>query len=421
MEVEIGRELFNSCYLPMLEDYTDTQIIFGGAASGKSRFLAQRYVIWMMDGRSVLVSRKVAGTLRSSCFAEMAGCIAEWGLGNLFAVQKSTGTITCCANNAQAIFVGLDNVEKIKSIRPLSGVFDDVWVEEATEITYQDYRQLRLRQRGKEKSGDNPKTFTMSFNPILQSHWINQRVMIPAGWTNDKKELKTKDISFLKTTYLDNRFLTVQDQERLQNETDKYWRDVYVMGYWGVLGNVIFNNWEVADLSSMRDQFTNLRIGLDFGFASDPAALVMMHYDQMRKIIYIFGEWCQTGVQNDELAAVIKELVGYEMVMCDSAEPKSIAELKARGVNAYPVRKGQDSVNYGIQWLKQHRIVVDSACINAQNELSGYKWREDAAGNVSNPPRPVSKDDHIIDAIRYGLENDMRAIATGGKARQWKG
>jgi phage terminase large subunit len=155
----------------------------------------------------------------------------------------------------------------------------------------------------------------------------------------------------------------------------------------------------------MAAQFTNRRNGLDFGFSSDPAALAVTHFDRMRKTIYIFDELYETGLTNDILAERITEKVNNDMVICDSAEPKSIQELSNHGVNATGAKKGKDSVTFGIQWLQQQTIVIDKKCINAQNEFSTYHYKEDAGGNAL--PVPVDKNNHLIDATRYALEDDM--------------
>ncbi len=131
----------------------------------------------------------------------------------------------------------------------------------------------------------------------------------------------------------------------LENEKDKYRYDVYTLGNWGILGHVIFTNWKVEDLSGMsRDQFTNHRFGLDFGFSVDPSAMWIAHYDAAHKRIYLYDELYERGLTNDVLAERIKEKIGESYIVCDSAEPKSIAELRQYGINAIPAAKGKDSV-----------------------------------------------------------------------------
>ena len=158
----------------------------------------------------------------------------------------------------------------------------------------------------------------------------------------------------------------------------------------------------------MRNQFVNRRNGLDFGFSSNPAAIGVSHYDKMRKTIYVYDEFYDTGYTNDLLAKEIKRMIGNDQIVCDSAEPKSIQELRNHGVNATGAKKGKDSINFGIQWLQQQTIIVDKNCINAQNELRQYKWKEGADGKPVSPPKPLDKDNHFIDGgLRYAYEDDM--------------
>ena len=367
-----------------------------------------------------MVTRQVGRTIRGSVFAETVRVIREWGLQSLFNINKSEMLITC-NNDYQIIFAGLDDVEKLKSLVPAKGAITDVWIEEATETDRNAVKQLYKRQRGGDE--DTPKRLTMSFNPILQSHWIFMDYFAGIGWADDQKEYHDEEISILKTTYKDNRFLTDKDRSDLENETDKYFYDVYTLGNWGVLGHIIFTNWKIQDLSDMADQFTNRRNGLDFGFSSDPAALSRSHYDRARKTIYIFDELYERGLTNDVLARELKPKIGHwrlnektgemecyatDPLTCDSAEPKSIAELQREGINAIGAKKGKDSVNHGVQWLQQQTIIIDKSCINAQNEFRQYHWKEDKEGNALRDP--VDKNNHFIDATRYAYEEDSLAM-----------
>lgn len=392
----------NPVYHSHLTDMARIQILYGGASSGKSVFLAQRDVLDVMcGGRNFLVCRQVGRTLRGSVVQEVRRVISEWGLTDEFSINKTDGTVTH-ANGYQIIFAGLDDVEKLKSLVPARGVFTDVRVEEATETERATVKQLLKRQRGGDRA--TPKRFVMSFNPILQSHWIYQEYFGGIVWADDQREYRGVGLSILKTTYADNRYLTADDVRDLESEADTYYRDVYTLGKWGVLGNVIFKNWRVEDLSGMADQFTNRRIGLDFGFSSDPAALIVTHYDAKHKVIYVYNEHYERGLTNDVLAREVLEKVGRDAVVCDSSEPKSIAELQQYGIGARGAQKGKDSVEHGIQWLQQQTIVIDTSCINARNEFSTYHWKQDGSGHAMR--QPVDKDNHIIDALRYAYERE---------------
>lgn len=400
--------LVNEAYDPHFDNLTPTQIFYGGSSSGKSVFLAQRCVYDVLQsGRNYLVCRSVGRTIRRSVFAEINKAIADAGLRALFDVNKSELIITCNINGYQILFAGLDDVEKIKSITPDKGVITDVWIEEATETERETVKQLQKRLRGGAES--TRKRLVMSFNPIFVTHWIYQDYFAKIGWADEQTVYTAPDLSILKTTYKDNHFLTTQDVQALEAETDEYYRDVYTLGKWGVLGDVIFRNWRVEDLSGLADQFTNHRNGLDFGFSSDPAALVVTHYDRARKTIYIYDELYERGLTNDVLADEVKRKIGDQYVYCDSAEPKSILELQQHGVNALSAKKGKDSIVYGIQWLQQQQIVIDRNCIDARNELSIYHWKKDKDGNSLR--QPIDKNNHLIDGLRYAYESDLESPA----------
>lgn len=407
INVNIPKSAINPVYLPYLDNKARTQIYFGGSSSGKSKFVVGQRVVYhlLQGGHNYLICRQTKTSIRGSVATEISKVISEWGLTNLFHINKSDGTVTC-KNGYQAAFAGLDDVEKLKSLTFLKGVLTDVIVEEATETQQNSIKQLMKRQRGKVQDGVK-KTITLLFNPVLLGHWIYKEYFAKLGWSESQTEYRSDRISILKTTYKDNRFLEQDDIDDLENETDEYFYNVYTLGNWGSLGDVIFKNWRVEDLSEMRDQFTNRRNGLDFGFSSDPAAVVCTHYDTMRKTIYVFGELYETGLTNDILAGRVKAMFGSDRVTCDSAEPKSVQELRNHGVNSASARKGKDSVRQGINWLKQQTIIVDKSCVNLQNELQQYHWKKDAGGNDLNPPQPADKNNHLIDALRYAYENDM--------------
>lgn len=423
-QVNIDPTVFNDIYYPYLTDVRPIQIFFGGASSGKSVFFAQRCIFDLLCGnRNYLIAREVAKTIRGSVAMELQRVISAWGVDALFNVNKTDSTITC-ENGYQAVFVGLDDVQKLKSIIPEKGVFTDAWCEEATEMAAASIGQILKRQRGGDPSV--VKRLMLSFNPILQTHWIYTAYFKPIHWSNEQTIHSDPELLILKTTYKDNKFLTEQDIARLENEKDKYLYNVYTLGLWGQLGHTVFTNWRVADLTGMRDQFTNLRQGLDFGFSSDPAASAQSHYDKMRKQIYIFKELYECGLTNDKLAVELKRMYGHwdineitidgkpqivevcngtDIIVADSAEPKSIEELLGYGVNVVGARKGKDSVEFGIQWLQQHEIIVDQSCINMRNELQLCRYKEDAGGNPLKTI--VDRDNHLIDQLRYAHEDDM--------------
>lgn len=403
--INIDPDLFNPVYLKYSHfNETPLQIVFGGSSSGKSVSLADRTVIRTAQGRNTLICRKVANTIRRSCFNEVVKSIHKFGMGKLFSINKSDLIITYIKNDKQMLFAGLDDVEKVKSITPADGVLNDIWVEEATEIIYDDFKQLKKRLRG---FSEFKKSITLSFNPILKTHWI-YREWFKDQWIEGKNWLRTKDYTILKTTYLDNNFLTPEDKYELENESNRYYYDVYTLGNWGVLGHIIYTNWEIRNFEE--DKFDNYKNGVDWGFNPHPFAFVRMHYDKTRSILYICDEICQTDLLNKDSAKLVKEKIGNELVTCDSAEPKSVVEYTQLGINAIPAQKGKGSVEYGIKFMQALKIVIHPRCQSFINQIQTYQLKEDKNGNAL--PKPIDKDDDLLDAARYGLEQDMFMMET---------
>jgi phage terminase large subunit len=401
----VWRELMNPAYAEHLTNDRQTQIYFGGSSSGKSfGILGQRTIRDMLRGeRNYLILRKTARTIRNSCYNEITKCINRMDLAAQFTINKTDMVITHKASGRQILFAGLDDVEKVKSITPAVGVITDIMIEEATEAEYNDYKSLIKRLRGQ---CEVPKRMVLLFNPVTQDHWIYTEFFVGRFDDNTGVYYGT-DLSILRTTYKHNRFLTQEDINRLESETDKYYYDVYTLGKWGVLGHLIYTNWEVRDLSDMLKTMHQFYNGQDFGFFPDPAAFIRVGLNRGKKEIYVFKERKGTHYTNDVLAKEIKPIVGREVVTCDNAEPKSIQELNDFGITAVPARKGPGSLEFGIKWLQRHKIIVDVSCTETAGELRKYKYREDRNGNVL--PQPVDKDNHLLDGLRYALEDVMVA------------
>jgi phage terminase large subunit len=397
------------------------QIYYGGSSSGKSVAVAQRAVLDVFGGKhNYLVVRNVQKTLRQSCFNEIQKVISDFRLSEYFSVNKSDMVITCRINSRQILFAGLDDPEKIKSITPIDGVITDIWVEEATECERTAIKQLDKRLRGR---SDAKKRMTLSFNPILRDHWLYQEYF--GIWDDSKTyaESEELDLSILKTTYKDNRFLMPDDIRALESESDPYYYEVYTLGNWGVLGAVIFKNWRVEEFDS--DGFPDYRHGVDWGFGCDPFAYVKTHYDRTRRRLYICDEVVAVGLLNIESAEMIRPFAGGDMVVCDSAEPKSVEEFRQYRINAVGAEKGKGSVEHGVKFLQSLEIIIHPRCQTVKNEFTKYKYKEDSNGNVL--PVPLDRDNHTIDAIRYELEDayleafDPTAIRGTGSREAYKG
>lgn len=211
----------------IIDDQSRYLVLYGGAGSGKSVSAAQKMIIRMLEEpkHKFLVVRKVANTLRNSVFSLLRGTIADWGLSELFKINKSDMDITC-VNGNQIIFAGLDDVEKLKSIHGITGM----WLEEASEILQEDFQQLDLRLRGQTA---NYKQIMISFNPISITHWLKLVFF-------DSKKANSRVIH---TTYKDNMFIDDEYKGTLESlkEQDPYYYTVYALGEWGVLGQTVFN------------------------------------------------------------------------------------------------------------------------------------------------------------------------------------
>ena len=388
----------NDSYIPYLQDETRTQIFFGGSSSGKSFFLSQRTVLDVLGGRNYLIVRNVAATIRISVYNQIVKTIIDMGLKKEFDIKNGDMTITCRRNNKQILFAGLDDVEKLKSVTPKDGVLTDVWIEEATEIAYEAYKQLTKRLRGITK--DNiAKRVTFSFNPVLQTHWIYREFF--GMWDDSKTLYRGEDLLILKTTYKDNNFLSEDDIKGLENEKDEYYYNVYTLGNWGVLGKVIFTNWRTEDLSEKKYMFDNIYNGLDFGF-TNPSALIRVHVDMDQKKIYVLDEFYKSNLTIEELKEGVENIIGTEYVTCDSEDPRLVFSLGSLGLRTISAKKG-NTVLFGIRWLQSFEIIVDVSCQNFKNEIQSYHWEEDKFGNVLE--RPVKKNDHLLDALRYATES----------------
>ena len=418
--LNIDERVFNKVYRKCLNKKQRTQIFFGGSSSGKSYFLAQRTIIDVLYGRNFLICRQVQSSMRKSVWNEILKAISRMQLSQYFKINKAEFSITCLLNGRQILFSGLDDAEKIKSITPASGVITDIWIEEATDTKKASFNVLKTRLRGRQcdqYGNEIGKRIILSFNPVSQSHWIYKDFF--GQWNDEKNELETDDLYILKTTYLDNEHVGSDTKEFIESfkEIDPYYYDVYALGNWGVIGNIIFKNWHKADLDEIYRQFRDgdcLLYGLDFGWSPHPFAFVVCGIDFQRRKIFVFKEIYKKLQTNEEIANEIMEEMGpHDYVTCDSSDPQNVHELSLYGVDAIPANKRQGSVLFGINWLRRFEIIVDVDCRHMSHELEIYCWKEDRQGNVLQ--QPVKENDHLIDALRYALnefivEKDMKIV-----------
>lgn len=390
----------NDVYLRYLGKYTNrTEIYYGGAGSGKSVFVAQKIVIKALKGkRKVLVIRKVARTQKESCFTVIKDVLSSLNILDKCTINKSTLDITL-PNGSVFLFKGMDDSEKIKSIANIT----DIWIEEATELNLDDFTQLNLRLRA---SVPNLQMI-LSFNPVSKANWCYQTFFA-----------KKTDAFVLKTTYKDNKFLPRAYIESLEKmiETNYTYYKIYALGEFCSLDKLIYTNWEekefnIQELISTKKYVT--LTGLDFGFTNDPTALVVSLCDSSSKELYIFDEYGNVGMTNPEIAEVLKSM-GYSknIIMADSAEQKSIEEIRRAGITKIKAcKKSPDSVKHGIQQLQQYKIYVHPKCVGVITELQNYSWKKDKqTGEYIN--EAVDQFNHYLDALRYSMQIVRGKIGT---------
>lgn len=389
IQLKVSRKIFNEAYFPHLYDYSHRyEIYYGGAGSGKSYFIAQKLVIKSLCScRKVLVVRKVMATQKDSCWQLILDTLAAFKILSYCKINKSTFSIEL-PNGSLMLFKGLDDKEKIKSIVGIT----DIWCEEATELQEEDVEQLDLRLR----ASANDLQMIFSFNPVSKVNWVYKR------WFNDVA--LAADTTIIKTTYKDNRFLPqeyVDALERMKETNFTYW-NIYANGEFCSLDKLIFTNWEQTD-EPIPDNLP-LLIGLDFGYVNDPTAMIAARVDEANKILYVFDEMYEKGLLNDEIAArLIYKGYGKEVIIADSAEQKSIEEIRRAGLpRIKPAVKGQGSILQGIQKIQQYKMKVKPICRNFIIELQNYSWEKDKSGEYINKPQDAWN--HCCDALRYSLQ-----------------
>jgi len=424
MNFKVPHNAFNPIYKKHIFNQAQRQVFFGGSSAGKSKFIPQRAILDILQGgRNYMFCRQVARTLRGSCYNEIVKTIQEWKIEDRFRITKSPMEITC-DNGYQITFQGLDDVEKVKSITPAKGILTDIVIEEATETAVDTYKQLERRMRGVDiaQAEQVTKRITLLFNPILRSSWIYKEFFADINWQDDQTFYQRQGLTIQHATHKDNMFLTQEDRDVLENETDQYYYDVYTLGKWGTLEALIFkplmteeqsSGWKVLDFTDQIPSFDNIRHGLDFGFATDPLAYNGMHYDKRRSSLYIFREFRAIEMSDLELSENLKPVIGDGIITCDSAEPKSIKALKEHGINARGAKKGPDSVRFGIKWLRSLKIFIMPELIHTRQEFELYHWKKNrATGEITT--NPSDKNNHHIDDIRYANEQDMAHREGGG-------
>ena len=391
MKITINKKGILPCYLPYIRDYkTRVNVFYGGAGSGKSYFVMQKIILKALDSqRKVLIVRKVGATLKESVWSLTLELIHTGGLTPAVKqVNKSDLTIEFL-NGSVLLFKGLDDSEKIKSINGIT----DIVIEEATEITLDDFTQLNLRLRSKKPNNQ----IHLMFNPVSKANWVYKYFF----------ETKPDNCVIVQTTYRDNPHLPkeyVDSLHALENKNPAYYK-IYVRGEFATLDKLVFPVIHKRIISE--DELTDAWFwaGMDFGYTNDPTAITWGYYNPVQNDLYITGEYDKIGMTNDVIAETLVSLgLSKEKIVADSAEPKSITELRNLGIKRIIASvKGADSVKNGIDRMQRCNIIIDERCTKTIEEFENYTWQKDRkTGEYIN--QPVDSYNHHIDSIRYGIQ-----------------
>jgi len=389
-------EYMNPAFYDLYQDQHPLQVVIGGANSSKSFTVAQKVILkTMLSKRSRWLSiRKVKKDVKHSVYDTLRDIICDtdgFNLEALFSFNNTDSSIVFKPNRSDILGVGLDDVNKLKSIKDPTGF----WVDEADQISYKDLQQLRLRLRTNNKSNELLQGI-LSLNPIHIQHWIKTELV-------DKSP---EDVFFHHSTYKDNLFLSDKVREYMESITDPYFKKVYVLGEWGVYGNTVFDNIVIEDFDYTEDDLENVFTGMDFGTVHASAIERGGFKDGD---LYSFDEIWGKGWTNTDFIQAAEDYwenqIGHDwLITADSAEPDRIEEWRRAGWNIEPAKKGPGSLGYGIGFLKSRTWHIHKTfCPNLASEAQQFKRKEDKSGEPTEGF--VEQNDDGIAAMRYGTES----------------
>lgn len=383
----------------------------GSRASKKSKTTALWYIVNIMKypEANLLVVRKVFRTLKDSCFAELKWAVNRLGVNEFWEFKESPLEMTYKPTGQKIYFRGMDDPLKITSITVPQGCLCWAWIEEAYEIASEaDFNMLDESIRGAIPEGSGLfKQITLTFNPWNEHHWLKSRFF----------DAPDKESLAITTNYTCNEWLDDSDRrvfEAMKKNNPRRYR-VAGLGEWGIVDGLVYENWEekIFDISELTKQGDIKSLfGLDFGYTNDPTALFCGLAQESTRTLWVFDEMYEKGMSNEAIAAeIIKMGYSKERIRADAAEPKSIDRLRDLGLSRVrSAKKGRDSLNSGIDLLRDYHIVIHPKCVNFITEISNYTWETDRkTGKKLN--KPIDDFNHLMDAMRYAAEDLGKAGA----------
>ena len=378
------------------------RIVKGSRASKKSKTTALWYIYNLMKypEANLLVVRKTFRTLKDSCYKELKWAVKRLRVEHLWDFTLSPLEAVYRPTGQRIYFRGLDDPLKVTSIAVDVGCLCWMWVEEAYEIMKEDdFNTLDESIRGETPEGLF-KQITLTFNPWNERHWIKKRFF-------DVEP--DPDILAITTNYLCNEWLDAADLKVFENMKKNNLRRYAVagLGGWGIVDGLVYETWTERAFTLEEIKHCKTAAGLDFGYTNDPTAFFIGFIDIEGKKLYVWDEIYEKRMSNKKIYDVISE-AGYskEHITADSAEPKSIDELKGYGLRIKGAEKGKDSIQNGIQWIQDLEIIIHPRCVNFLTEISNYTWDKDKFDNKMN--KPIDEFNHLMDAMRYSLEKYIK-------------
>ncbi len=371
----------------------------GGRGSLKSSFISLEIALGLLKEpqANAMIYRKVAATLRESVYGQMQWAIDKLGLTPWFLFKLSPMEMVYRPTGQRILFRGADDPAKSKSIKLAQGHFGFLWFEELAE--FENMRAIQTIQASIIRGQGSALTF-YSYNPPESARsWVNEAALNPP-----------EGRMIHKSTYLDaprewlgEAFIAAA--ENLKRSDERSYRHMYLGEVTGT-GGQVFERLVVRPISNEEIRgFGATYAGLDFGWFPDPAHFVRCAYDPARRRLWVYDEYRAVRTPNRELYRHLVEKKGLspeEEVIADSAEMKSINDLRSYGMNCVGATKGPGSVNAGMKWLQSLQIIIDPArCPAAAREFSQYEYEKTRDGTfVSSYP---DRENHAIDAVRYAL------------------